>query len=232
MKKKKRSYTVYLAGELFSLKHLIGNAWLAEALYEKSHGKFRCVLPQDFAVLRGRSARTIRDYNLRALVACDLALFNFDGSDLDSGTVVEFMFAKFADIPALLLRTDIRRAGDYRRGPWNLMANYFPRTASVIVPSLFDYRGALPHRNRRLDHALRLAGQHGSVGAQVVCDRVAAQCVRTLERLLATAPVMPKHLREEAYQWLARMPGLRGKEKQLRKEFERHLETKVERDLL
>jgi len=74
MKKKQRSYTIYLGGELFSLKHLIGNGWLAETIYEKSHGKFRCVLPQDFAVLRGRSARTIRDYNLRALVACDLAI--------------------------------------------------------------------------------------------------------------------------------------------------------------
>jgi hypothetical protein len=52
MKKKKRSYTVYLGGELFSLKHLIGNAWLAEAIYEKSHGRFRCLLPQDFFELR------------------------------------------------------------------------------------------------------------------------------------------------------------------------------------
>src|SRR5262245_39227269 len=106
MKKKNHPYTVYLGGELFSLKHLIGNAWLAEAIYEKSHGRFRIVLPQDFFQLRGRSARTIRDYNLRALVGCDLALLNFDGSDLDSGTVVEFMFAKFADVPAVLLRTD------------------------------------------------------------------------------------------------------------------------------
>jgi nucleoside 2-deoxyribosyltransferase len=232
MKKKKRSYTIYLAGELFSLKHLIGNAWLAEAIYEKSHGRFRCVLPQDFAELRGRSARTIRDTNLRALVACDLALFNFDGSDLDSGTVVEFMFAKFADIPAVLLRSDIRNAGDYRNEPWNLMASYFPRTTTVLTPSLFDYRAALPRRQRRLDHALRLAGQHSSAAGQVVCERIAAQCVRAFERLLTLEPVMPKHLQEEAYHWLALLPGLRGKEKQLRKEFERHLETKVERDLL
>jgi len=45
-------------------------------------------------------------------------------------------------------------------------------------------------------------------------------------------PVMPKHLREEAYQWLGLMPGFLGKAKELRKEFERHLEHKVERDLL
>src|SRR3954468_23946118 len=78
MKKNKRTYSVYLGGELFSLKHLIGNAWLAEAIYEKSHGRFRCMLPQDFTELRGRSGRAIRDFNLRALAGCDLALFNFD----------------------------------------------------------------------------------------------------------------------------------------------------------
>src|SRR3954469_12577354 len=183
MKKKKRTFTIYFGGELFSLKHLIGNAWLAEAIYEKSHGKFRCVLPQDFAELRGRSARAIRDYNLRSLAACDLALFNFDGSDLDSGTVVEFMFAKFADLPAVLLRSDIRNAGDFPSEPWNLMASFFPRTTNVIVPGLFDYRGVLPRRTKRIDHELRLAGQHSSASAQVVCERIAGQCVRAFDRL-------------------------------------------------
>jgi hypothetical protein len=43
---------------------------------------------------------------------------------------------------------------------------------------------------------------------------------------------MPRYLREQAYNWLALMPGLRGKEKALRKEFERYLERKVERGLL
>jgi nucleoside 2-deoxyribosyltransferase len=231
MKKKKRSYTVYFAGELFSLKHLIGNAWLAEAIYEKSHGRFRCLLPQDF-IWRGRGPRAIRDGNLRALMACDLALFNYDGADLDSGTVVEFMFAKFADIPSVLLRTDLRDAGDWRGEPWNIMTSFFPRTATVVVPSLPDYRGVMQGRRRRLDDALHLAGQHSSATAQLVCERVAAQCVRALERVLTIEPVMPKYVREEVYHWLARLPALRGKEKALRKEFERYLERKVERDLL
>src|SRR5688572_19742990 len=231
MKKKVRSHTVYVGGELFSLKHLIGNAWLAEAIYEKSHGRYRCVLPQDFFELRGRNGRAIRDYNLRALIASDLALFNFDGTDLDSGTVIEFMFAKFADIPSVLLRTDIRNAGDHRAEPWNLMASFFPRTATVITPSLFNYRGALQRRQRR-DHALHLAGQQSSAAAQFVWEQVATQCVRALDRVLARRPAMPKHLRESAYEWLSRAPALRGKEKELRKEFERHLERKVDRELL
>jgi nucleoside 2-deoxyribosyltransferase len=229
VKKNKRSYTVYFAGELFSLKHLIGNAWLAEAIYEKSHGKFRCVLPQDFTPAR-RGSRAMRDHCLRALVACDLALFNFDGADLDSGTVVEFMIAKFADVPAVLVRSDMRQGGDTRTSPWNLMAGGFPRSATVIVPSLSQYRARL--QRRRVDDAVRLAAQHGSAMAQLVCEQTAAQCVRALDRVLATKPTMPKYLREEAYQWLAQLPAFRGKQKTVRKEFEDYLEAKVEKDLL
>ena len=232
MKKKKRSYTVYLGGELFSLKHLIGNAWLAEAIYEKSHGKYRCLLPQDIVPHRRGGSRAIRDQDVRALVACDLGLFNYDGPELDSGTVVEFMLAKFADIPSVLLRTDIRRGGGYRDDPWNLMTSFFPRTATVVVPSLLGYRGVFKRRHRPLDDVMRLAGQHSSADAQLVCEQVATQCVRALDRVLAMEPVMPKHLREEAYLWLALLPGLRGKEKALRKEFERYLERKVQRELL
>lgn len=230
-KKSKRTYSVYFGGELFSLKHLIGNAWLAEAIYEKSHGKYRCLLPQDL-VPPGRTARSIRDQDIRALVACDLALFNYDGPDLDSGTVVEFMLAKFGDIPSVLLRSDLRNAGDYRDEPWNLMSSYFPRTTTVILPSLFDYRAVLKRRRGQPDDVSRLAGQHSSAAAQHVCEQVAAHCVRAFDRLLTTEPVLPKHLREETYHWLSLLPGLRGKEKALRREFEHYLERKVEKDLL
>jgi hypothetical protein len=56
--------------------------------------------------------------------------------------------------------------------------------------------------------------------------------VRALEKVAAMEPVLPRHLQEEVYHWLARMPGLRGKEKALRKELEQLLERKVERGLL
>ena len=65
---------------------------------------------------REMSAQDIRDKDIVTLISCDLALFNFDGPELDSGTVTEFMFAKFADIPSLLLRTDFRRGGDQGSG--------------------------------------------------------------------------------------------------------------------
>ncbi len=230
MKKKKQSYTVYFGSALFDLKQLIGNAYLAEAIYEKSHGKYLCMLPQDFEP-RAKSPRAIRDQDIRGLLNCDLGLFNYDGTELDSGTVIEFMLAKFADIPAVILRSDIRRAGD---GPdaWNLMSSFFPRCVNVTVHSLGAYKTVMKQRHRRLDEVLRLAGQHSSADAQRTCEQTAAACVRAFDRALTLEPVMPKYLREEVYHWLALMPGLHGKEKALRKEFEKILELKVERDLL
>lgn len=232
MKKKSKSLTVYFASELFSLKHLIGNAYLAEAIYEKSHGRYLCVLPQNLEQ-RGNTARSIRDQDLLSLLECDLGLFNYDGTELDSGTVVEFMFAKFADIPSVILRSDFRHGGDQRGDPWNLMTSFYPRTANVVVDSLGLYKTSLKNRRTKLhDEVVRLAGQHSSADAQRMCEKIAEACVRALDRVVALDPVMPKHLREEVYNWLALMPGLGGKEKALRKQLEAALERKVARDLL
>ena len=228
--KKTKSLTVYFAGELFSLKHLIGNAYLAEAIYERSHGRYLCELPQDFEP-RGVSAQSIRDQDIRALVASDLALFSFDGTEIDAGTLVEFMLAKAADIPAVIVRSDKRGAG-LRREPWNLMALSYPRTVTVTVDALKAYKAILKRRRRSVDPVSRLAGLHASADAQRLCDEIAAACVRGLDRVRLMEPVLPRHLQEEVYQWLALMPGLRGKQKALRKEFERCLERKIEQDLL
>ena len=230
MKKKQRSLTVYFAGELFDLKHLIGNAYLGEAIYEKSHGRYLCVLPQDFHP-RGTAPRTIRDHHIRTLIGCDLALFNFDGPDLDSGTVAEFMIAKFSDIPSVILRSD-RRGGGGKSSQWNLMANYYPRTATLTLDALGAYAAIVKKRHRKLDEVIRLAGQHSSADAQRMCDEIAASVVRAFDRVRETEPEMPRHLREEVYNWIALMPGLRGKQKALRREFEKHLERKVQRDLI
>jgi nucleoside 2-deoxyribosyltransferase len=230
MKKKLRSLTVFFAGELFDLKHLIGNAYLAEAIYEKSHGRYLCALPQDFDP-RGKAPRAVRDHHIRALAGCDLALFSFDGPDLDSGTLAEFMIAKFADIPSVILRSDRRGAGS-RTLQWNPMANYYPRTAILSLDGLGVYKAILKKRHRKLDEVIRLAGQHSSADAQRMCDEIAAAVVRAFDRVREMPPVMPRHLREEIYNWLPLMPGLRGKEKALRREFENYLERKVQRDLL
>ena len=73
-------YTIYFAGELFDHKHLIGNALLAAHIERLSNGRYRCVLPQDLEQTDSRAV-DIRNQDLIGVATCDLALFNFDGSD-------------------------------------------------------------------------------------------------------------------------------------------------------
>ena len=136
--REKNEYTVYLAGELFDVKHLAGNALIAEALAAVSSGRYAPVLPQDLE-LPSLDAKAIRDTDYKSLLDCDAAVFQFDGTDLDSGTVAEFMAAKFADIPSVLLRTDLRRSGDRNVRPWNLMCDSFPRTEALVIDAMELY---------------------------------------------------------------------------------------------
>ncbi|MEM9058500.1 MAG: nucleoside 2-deoxyribosyltransferase, partial [Pseudomonadota bacterium] len=106
-----QALSVYFAGALFSHKDLIGNALVAAAVDRLSDGRYRCLVPQDLEQSSGR-AMDIRDQDLRAVIESDLAIFNFDGTDLDSGTVVEFVTAKQLDLPSVLVRSDFRLAGD------------------------------------------------------------------------------------------------------------------------
>jgi nucleoside 2-deoxyribosyltransferase len=189
--------TIYLAGELFSAKHLAGNAALADHISTLSGERFRCVLPQDMA--QAVSARAIRDQDLRALLGCDAAVFHYDGLELDSGTVVEYLFAKFADIPAVLVRTDFRHAGDQKEGdPWNLMNSFYPRTSTVWLNSMALYQEALANR-----------GLYGSplAAANGVIERVAAEVCAALDHVLAMPATLPRELGAAVYDWLAIMPG-------------------------
>ena len=134
-------YTIYFAGDLFDHKHLIGNAVLADFIERLSNGRYACRVPQDFEFVTSRGV-DIRNIDVKAVMDCDLGLFNFDGPDLDSGTVVEFMFAKMLDIPSVILRTDLRISGDGDREDWNLMATHYPRTKNVKIRALAWYRQA------------------------------------------------------------------------------------------
>ena len=86
----------------------------------------------------------IRNQDLMQVMACDLGLFNFDGTDLDSGTVVEFMMAKMLDIPSVLLRSDFRASGDQERegDDWNLMCSFYPRSRKVQFNAMAWYQEA------------------------------------------------------------------------------------------
>ena len=137
-----QSLSVYVAGELFSLKHLIGNAVLANALNEQSDGRYRSVVPQD---IEQRDLRpiAIRDQDLLHVFSSDVGVFHFDGPELDSGTVVEFIVAKMLDIPSVIVRTDFRRGGDNDGDPWNLMLRGYPRTHTVVMDGMASYQKRL-----------------------------------------------------------------------------------------
>src|SRR3984893_16715943 len=186
--------SVYFAGELFSLKHLVGNAALADAIAKLSGGRFACVLPQTLED-RAMIAHEIRDQDIVALAGCNLAVFNFDGPELDSGTVAEFMLAKFADIPSLLLRTDFRRGGDQGVDPWNLMMSFYPRTKTLCLNSLEIYKLGLAK------------GLTPMLSGQSLVEKVAGATVKELEILSQLAPAIPPDLAEPVYRWLSKMPG-------------------------
>jgi nucleoside 2-deoxyribosyltransferase len=193
------SLSVYFAGELFNAKHLAGNAGLAAAIQHRSGGKFECVLPQTLES-REEGAHFIRDEDLEHLISSDIALFNFDGSEIDSGTVVEFMVAKFADIPALLLRTDFRRGGDQGQDPWNLMLSFYPRTKTCCLDSMALYKTALSE------------GLDPVGAAHRMLDQIAAQLLPELDSLAQTSPTLPKELSAPVYHWLVHFPGFRSPE--------------------
>jgi nucleoside 2-deoxyribosyltransferase len=135
----KPRFSVYFAGGLFSHKDLVGNRLLADSIAQESRGRFRCVLPQHLEVGAGRAVQ-MRNADLLALLKSDLAIFNFDGAELDSGTVVEFIFAKMLDMPAVILRTDFRAAGDQEQDHWNLMCSAYPRTKVVSLNGMDWYQ--------------------------------------------------------------------------------------------
>ena len=134
--------SVYFAGDLFNHKDLTGNLLLAEAIERESSGRYVCVLPQHLEQSTSRSI-DIRNNDLNKIVSADLILVNFDGTELDSGTVIEFLFAKALDVPAVILRSDFRSAGDQERGdPWNLICSVYPRTGKLTLNAMAWYQEA------------------------------------------------------------------------------------------
>ena len=201
----KKRCKFYFGGELFSAKHLLGNAALAAAIRRRSKGRFLPLLPQDLEQ-RALSAHAVRDQDIRGLLGCDLGLFHYDGPELDSGTVVEFMFAKFADIPAVLLRTDFRGAGDQQTSgdPWNLMSSFYPRTKVLVLNAMEIYQKGLAKSPTR-------AGA-SEAAASYLIEAIAIAVVAAFEDLLKLPPHLPKNLCAPVTEWLKLMPGFESPE--------------------
>ena len=194
-------YSVYFAGDLFDHKHLAGNAILAEAIDRRSAGRYACVVPQDLEQAAARMV-DIRNQDLKQVMACDLGLFNFDGTDLDSGTVVEFMMAKMLDIPSVLLRSDFRASGDQERegDDWNLMCSFFPRARTVQFNAMAWYQEA-----RKAD------GQSRPMDAwqDRLYSRIADAVIEALDEVRTEPGAFgdDEARAKTVYEWAVRFPG-------------------------
>ena len=193
-----QTLNVYFAGALYSHKDLIGNAIVAEAINRLSAGRYRCLVPQDMEQSSAR-AMDIRDQDLKAVIESDLAIFNFDGTDLDSGTVVEFVTAKNLDLPSVLVRTDFRVAGDQDKDgePWNLMCSFFPRTQVTCINGMLWYHEAGEIDGGELARAARL------------CERIAKTLIDEMDAAFAQPPIAPfdRAALLTRYHWALTNPG-------------------------
>ncbi|MGF1452078.1 MAG: nucleoside 2-deoxyribosyltransferase [Opitutales bacterium] len=184
---------VYFAGPLFDHKHLIGNALLGREVERQAGGRYRIVLPQDIEGDSSR-ARDIRNADYSALTRVEAAIFAFDGSELDSGTVAEYLYAKMLDLPAVIFRSDFRAAGDQDGGdPWNLMCSFFPRTETLAVNALEAYCAA---------------GCRSQGDLEAYLSHLGAALLEKLDRALATPPVL--ETLSERQEHLARILRLTG----------------------
>lgn len=204
-----RAKRVYMAGALFDSGDLLFNAKLAEAIGRLSGGVFECVLPQD-ASPQSVSAKAIRDSDLKCLLSCDAAVFNFDGTELDSGTVVEFMAAKFADIASVVLRGDFRKSGDCADASspvqWNLMAAFYPRTELVVFDAMEVYAGF------RAECLRGVAGGGGSArdsvcAAEAAIEEVAGRVLNALESIVKSGAILSGERRRAVFDWICDMPN-------------------------
>jgi nucleoside 2-deoxyribosyltransferase len=223
----KKSWNVFIAGELFNAKHLFGNAVLAEIIEELSNKRYQCALPQNIEK-RLDTAQMIRDEDINSVLSADIGLFNYDGLELDSGTVVEYLFAKIADIPSVILRTDFRKGGDQGTEPWNLMTSFFPRTEVVILNAMSFYQEEAKTCNDPSDKGCVYERKINAKSYHMM-RRIAEEVIAAMDRVVQIKPIMPEEKRETIYEWIATFPGFLEDQ---RSHFSKLLQQKIEKNLL
>ncbi len=205
--------SIYTAGGLFTYRELAMNVYLKESIWRQSSGKYRLVLPQSEQPEEFEhpdvSVR-IRNTDLWHVMRTDLLLAQFDGLELDAGTVAEFMMAKFLGKPTVILRSDSRRmSNDSFDEPYNLMVKNYPRTKVVHINSLFDY----------LD---RWESEKGGISAEVSFESfldlekrpiekgiefIAQEILTAFDEVLQIPSPYPPEYRKMIYRAARHMPG-------------------------
>ena len=148
-----------MAGSLFCGREIFGNAALADEIENFSGNAYVCELPQSYEP-RSNAPKAVRDCDYTHLLQCDAVIAAFDGLELDSGTVAEFITAKVADKPAILLRSDFRISGDQVSGgdPWNLMCSFYPRSTVLHFNFMQAYKDYLKESKNALAAAIHILG--------------------------------------------------------------------------
>ena len=194
--KMEKSLRIYYAGDLFDHKDLAGNLLLAQSVESLSGKKYLPMLPQNGEVNKKRSL-DIRDGDYDLLLSCDVFLGNFDGPDLDSGTVAEFLFAKMLDMPAVLLRTDFRCPAESSTSPdpWNLMCSGYPRTRSLVLHGM------------ELWHSAASDGKKGEALVRAYHNSIAEKIIMELDQAVAMEKVFPVEALPVVYENTLRAVG-------------------------
>ncbi len=191
-------FTIYFGGSLFNHKDLTGNALLAKYIEKCSDSRYRCCLPQNVEQHQ-TTALDIRNKDIAKLIECDLGLFNFDGTELDAGVVVEFMLAKFLDIPAVILRSDFRTCGEKEIGgeDWNFMCSFYPRTQIVQFNAMLSYQEAV-EESQTLNETF-----------DIYYTRIARLVLESLDSVRTEQPLLKGNQKklEILYQWALTFPG-------------------------
>ncbi|MDJ0831574.1 MAG: nucleoside 2-deoxyribosyltransferase [Desulfobacterales bacterium] len=191
-------YQVYFGGDLFNHKDLIGNALLATHIEKVAQGRYQCYLPQSLEQA-GATALDIRNNDLKKIVECDVGLFNFDGTELDAGTVVEFLYAKLLDLPCVIIRSDFRSSGEKDVGgdDWNLMCSFYPRTEVVQFSAIERFQDAMQQSDSLSDATHRLYTQ------------VATKIIAKLDAVRKMPPLLNGDAARatELYRWALTFPG-------------------------
>jgi len=206
-------YTIYAAGGLFTYRELAMNLALKEAIWEQSSGKYQLILPQSEQPEGFENSDVsiqIRNTDLWHVMRTDLLLAQFDGLELDAGTVAEYMMAKFLAKPTVILRSDSRRMQNAGFDePYNLMLKNYPRTVVLHLDSLTDYldrwEGFKPAQQGKLGFGDLIELEKQAM-AQGVND-LAARIISAFDEALQMSSPYSDEMKREIYQAARLMPG-------------------------
>lgn len=203
-KAKRQPIRAFFGSELFNSRDLIGNLYLVEALEKVTNGKYKFYLAQHQCEQKV-THKIIKDKDTRGLMESQVAVFAFDGVELDSGTVVEFMQAKALDIPAVVYRTDFRggsgeEAIDDKCNKWNLMVSFYPRTKIIYRNGVVDYRKYYKMKNMQNLSVHDIAQAYSEYMATIIAE--------AMEEVMESPPLLNTKEREKLNEQYVKLWGV------------------------